>query len=116
MRDPDTSQDSKEVCGPNGRSQRPADDLLLQEVGSFAGRDPPGQNGESSLLEKQQAHSKYSISVCCMKEHKPTCTSGPISASCDWRKRQGGEVGPDLCAGRGVWADLHSCTFESKVL
>lgn len=76
MRDPDTSQDSEEVCGPNGRSQRPADDLLLQEVGSFAGRDPQGRM-ERALLEKQQAHSRYSISVCCMKEHSPPALLGP---------------------------------------
>lgn len=55
MRDPDTSQDSKEVCGPNGRSQRPADDLLLQEVGSFVGRDPRGRM-ERALSWKSSRH------------------------------------------------------------
>ena len=115
MRGPDTSQDTKEGCGPSGRSQRPTGDLMLQQVGSFAGRAPQAEWRE--LSPGKAAGTQQVLNKCLLHERaQPTCTSGPVSASHDWRRRQGGEVGPGLCSGRGVWADLHSCTFESKVL
>ena len=52
-----------------------------------------------------------------MKEHSPPALLGP---SQHHMTRGGGKevrwALTCLCSGRGVWADLHSCTFESKVL
>ena len=82
MRGPDTSWTQRKYVAPNRRSQRPTGDLLLQEVGSFAGRVPWVEPRE--LSPGKAAGTQQVLSTCLLHERaQPPCTSGPVSASCD---------------------------------